>query len=52
MILRSRDLNIMQWILEQKFMNVEQIRRVFWKGTWDKNTNAHTRLRKLKQEGL
>jgi len=48
----ERDIEIMRWILGQKFMIREQTGRVFWKGGADQSKEDCRRLRELKDEGF
>ncbi len=47
-----RVLDLMRWILEQKFMTGEQIRKLFWKGQGKESTEEYRRLRELLEEGF
>lgn len=47
MMIVKRDIEVMGWILEQKFMTVEQVRRVFWNETEAGKMNSYRRLLKL-----
>jgi len=47
----ERDIEIMGWVLEQKFMTRDQIRRVFWKDVSGKCMEDYRRLCLLKNEG-
>ena len=51
MMIVQRDIELMGWILEQKFMSVVQVKKVFWKGVSDKTTEACRRLCVLEREG-
>ncbi len=50
-MLTERDLTLMCWILEQRFMSESQLKRVFWKHTIDETRRVYRRLRKLRQAG-
>ncbi len=52
MKITRRDLEIMKWILEQKFMTERQIRRIFWKGIKAGSRHVYIRLKELEKEGL
>ncbi len=52
MKITERDIEIMSWILEQRFMTVSQIRRVFWKEITVTSGEAHKRLKELETMGL
>ena len=52
MYLTERDIEILEWILEQKYMTEDQIKRVFWKGTTEKSREAYIRLSELRKEGI
>ena len=52
MILMPRDIELMLWIQEQKFMTARQIRRAFWKGVVENNTETHRRLHALEKAGF
>lgn len=47
----DRDVELMSWILEQKFMTREQIRNVFWKEESKKSVEEYRRLNELEREG-
>ncbi len=47
----SRDIEVMGWILEQKFMKVNQVKRVFWKDIGEKSIEAYRRLFELQKAG-
>jgi len=51
MKLMERDIEIMGWVLEQKFMTRKQIRKVFWKDLSDKSTEDYRRLNELRVSG-
>ncbi len=51
MKITDRDIDLMGWILEQKFMTRKQIRRIFWKGLREKSTEDYRRLGELKKAG-
>lgn len=51
MKIMNRDIEVMGWILEQKFMTVNQVVKVFWRGASEKNTEAYRRLIILQKEG-
>ncbi len=46
-----RDVEVMGWILEQKFMTVEQVKRVFWKDIKCGSKEAYRRLLALQRAG-
>ena len=46
MVLTLRDIEIMGWVLEQKYMTVDQVKRVFWSGVAKSNIEAYRRLKK------
>ncbi len=48
----GRDIEIMAWILEQKFMTKKQIRQVFWKNVPEMSRVVHKRLYKFQKAGL
>jgi hypothetical protein len=50
--LTDRDIDLMRWILEQKFMTEKQIRRIFWKGVSQKSSEANKRLEMLRRGGF
>ncbi len=52
MKITERDIEVMGWILEQKFMIEKQVRRVFWKGVSQKSCAVSKRLNKLQEEGF
>ena len=52
MVLTLRDIEIMGWILEQKYMTVEQVKRVFWPGVAKSNIETYRRLSKLQKAGF
>jgi len=47
----NRDIEIMGWILEQKFMTVDQVIDVFWIGTESGRKEGYRRLLELQREG-
>ncbi len=47
----DRDIEILGWILEQKFMTRKQIRRIFWKGLLEQSTEDYRRLSELRDNG-
>ncbi len=49
MKITDRDIKILGWILEQKFMTERQVRKVFWKDLTKDNREAYRRLNKLKK---
>lgn len=51
MKIMRRDVEAMGWILEQKFMTVHQVERVFWKGRGEKSIEAYRRLLELQRAG-
>lgn len=51
MKIKPRDIEVMVWILEQKFMTVEQVKKVFWKDTVAGIKNTYRRLWKLQKGG-
>lgn len=51
MKIMDRDIEIMGWILEQKFMTRKQIRKIFWRDLSDKSTEDYRRLCELRNEG-
>jgi len=46
-----RDIQIMRWIHEQKFMTERQIRQVFWKGVSENSREDYKRLSELEKAG-
>jgi hypothetical protein len=44
-------LDLMGWILEQKFMTEKQVRQVFWNSSIQDNREAYRRLSKLEKAG-
>ena len=52
MKITDRDIELLGWILEQKFMLEKQVRRVFWKGISQKSCAVSKRLNKLQGEGF
>ena len=52
MKITERDIELMGWILEQKFMTEKQVRQVFWKGTTKKSRNAYKRMNELQKAGF
>ncbi len=51
MKIMPRDVQIMRWIHEQKFMTEGQIRRVFWKGISENSREGYKRLSELERAG-
>lgn len=51
MKLMPRDLEIMRWIQEQKFMSPDQIRRMFWSGITENSREDYRRLNELRGAG-
>ena len=51
MKITERDIELMGWILEQKFMTERQVRQVFWKGTTKKSRHTYKRLKELEKVG-
>lgn len=47
----NRDIEVMGWILEQKFMTVEQVERIFWKDVTENSIEACRRLYELQKGG-
>ncbi len=47
-----RDVALMGWILEQKFMDIRQVKRVFWKDNSQVSTEAYRRLGELEKQGF
>ena|SRR3989338_7446719 len=47
-----RDLELMRWILEQKFMTREQIRKEFWREESKKSIEEYRRLNELERAKL
>jgi len=52
MQIMPRDIEIMGWILEQKFMTRNQIREIFWKDITKKSTEDYRRLCELIKAGF
>ena len=52
MKITDRDIEILGWILEEKFMTERQIKRMFWKGVTEESREAYKRLRELEKEGF
>ena len=52
MKITERDIELMGWILEQKFMTEKQVRRVFWKDIKKKSRHAYKRLNELVKAGF
>ncbi len=52
MKITARDIEIMGWMLEQKFMTREQVRKVFWKDISEKSTEDYRRLYELMKAGF
>jgi hypothetical protein len=50
MKITDRDIEILGWILEERFMTERQIKRVFWKDITEKSREAYRRLRELEKE--
>ena len=50
-MLMPRDIEVMRWILEQKFMTEDQIQRVFWKDVSEGTRNVCRRLNVMQKEG-
>jgi hypothetical protein len=48
----ERDLEMMRWILEQKFMTEKQLRKVFWKDRLRDNREAYRRFNQLRKAGF
>lgn len=48
----DRDVAIMRWMLEQKFMHAKQLRSVFWKDAKDDCKEVYRRLGKLEKAGF
>jgi len=48
----ERDIELMGWILEQKFMTREQVRRVFWKKAFKRTVEDCRRLGELEEAGF
>ncbi len=48
----DRDISLMQWMLEQKFMDAGQVRRVFWKESKADSKEVHRRLGELEKAGF
>ncbi len=48
----DRDVGLMQWLLEQKFMDAGQVRSVFWKESKEECKEVHRRLGELEKAGL
>lgn len=48
----ERDVGLMQWMLEQKFMDAGQVRSVFWKEAKAESKEVHRRLRELEKAGF
>ncbi len=51
MKITTRDVEMMGWILEQKFMTVEQVKRIFWKEIESGSKEAYRRLLELQRAG-
>ena len=51
MKIMERDIEVMGWILEQKFMTEQQVRRIFWKDITEESREAYKRLYELQKEG-
>ncbi len=52
MKITERDVELMGWILEQKFMTERQVRQVFWKGLSEESHEVFRRLRELGKAGF
>lgn len=52
MKITSRDLDLLGWILEQKFMTEKQVRAVFWKEVSEKSCETYKRLNELQKGGF
>ena len=52
MKITNRDIEIMKWLLEQKFMTERQIRRIFWKGIKEDSRHVYIRLKELEKDGF
>jgi len=50
MNITERDIEILRWILEQKFMTERQVRKIFWKEVTSKSCESYRRLERLKKE--
>lgn len=48
----ERDIELMGWILEQKFMTREQVRKVFWRKAFKRTVEDCRRLGELEREGF
>ena len=51
MKIMPRDIQVMRWIHEQKFMTERQIRQVFWKGISQNSREDYKRLSELEKAG-
>jgi hypothetical protein len=51
MKITDRDIEILGWILEERFMTGRQIKKVFWKDITEKSREVYKRLRELQEEG-
>jgi len=51
MKIMDRDIEVMSWISEQKFMTVDQVRKVFWKDSEGGRKAAYLRLLDLQKAG-
>lgn len=52
MEITQRDIELMRWIQEQKFMSGKQIRKVFWKNISENSREDYKRLRELQMAGF
>ena len=52
MKITERDIELMGWMLEQKFMVEKQVRQVFWKDITQKSCEVNKRLNKLREAGF
>lgn len=52
MKITERDVEILSWILEQKFMTERQVGQVFWKGLTDWSREVNKRLNEMRKAGL
>ncbi len=52
MKITKRDIELMGWVLEQKFMTREQVRKVFWKDITEKSIEDYRRLYELMKAGF
>ncbi len=51
MKITDRDIDLLGWILEQKFMTERQVRGVFWNGLQEGSREVFRRLSELRKEG-